>query len=384
MKWNILFFLFGINLCSLHSDESVFINTHGYINNVIYESLGLKITGTVWTTSDTDLIDTVKVYYLNKEKTFSIKVPSNSEQFNLRINLNDKELKLVKNKLITVVPYSSGKSGYPVYFIYDPRTPLPKQSEFEVMRGGALLGTGPEFLGVLVRCGLKKHHHVLDIGCAQGRTAYPIAFYLDSFGEYEGIDIIPSLIQEAKEFFRGWTPGVHFKLVDIYHPEHNPLGMMEMPTCRFPYGTLEFDYILLSTEFTHRPPDILKHYLKEIRRVGRQGSTCMASVYLINEESQNLIDQGKSSIKFLFPHGDCVLDNENPSEAIIGYHQTQLLEWLTENGFIFEKIHYGSWCGRDSDSISYPDIIIFKRNDELTEADIAIPREEQGEEEEAV
>src|SRR5579859_3324656 len=53
-------------------------------------------------------------------------------------------------------------------------------------------------LGLLVRFGLRPHHHVLEIGSGVGTVTELIADALDSAGSVTGIDISPKSIEIAR------------------------------------------------------------------------------------------------------------------------------------------------------------------------------------------
>ena len=221
---------------------------------------------------------------------------------------------------------------------------------------------GNEFLSYFLELGnLKPHHKVLDIGCGIGRMAIPLVDYLSKEGEYYGFDIVKKGIDWCQKNISGKYPNFHFEHSDIYNKSYNPAGVDISSNYTFRYPNDFFDFTFLTSVFTHMLNEDMEQYLKEINRVMKPGAYCLITYFLINEESQRLINEKKSSQKLIHRLDDntFVLDREVPEYAI-GFNESWLMKLFSLNSFNITSIYYGSWCGRKN-YLSYQDIVILQK-----------------------
>jgi hypothetical protein len=109
-------------------------------------------------------------------------------------------------------------------------------------------------------------------------------------------------------------------------------------------------------------PADLENYLKEISRVLRKGGNCFITMFLLNDESQSLIQQGSSAQNFIYKLEGCVTTDPKNPEAALAFDETRVRELFAGSGLsIREPIHYGAWCGR-KEHLSYQDIVIAKKD----------------------
>ena len=114
---------------------------------------------------------------------------------------------------------------------------------------------------------LKPDDTVLDVGCGPGRMALALAPYLEEKGRYEGFDIKPKDIAWCKrEIEPRWSKS-KFQLVDIKNEHYNPNGTISADKFKFPYKDNTFDFVFLTSVFTHLLPADLSNYLREVSRV---------------------------------------------------------------------------------------------------------------------
>ena len=153
--------------------------------------------------------------------------------------------------------------------------------------------TGDEFLGHFIGLGgLQPSEAVLDVGCGIGRMALPLTGYLSQAGRYDGFDIVRANVGWCRRAITPRFPNFRFRHADVFNREYNPLGKLRGRDYRFPYPDRSFDFAVLTSVFTHLLPDEVAHYLAELGRVLRPGGRCLATVYLLNEESSRLVDAG--------------------------------------------------------------------------------------------
>jgi len=218
-----------------------------------------------------------------------------------------------------------------------------------------------EFLNYFVQlAGVKPNYRMLDIGCGIGVVAARLARFLSSEGSYEGFDIVGTGIEWANANIQRRFPNFCFRHVDIFNKHYNPKGTLESDNFVFPYEAANFDFVFLKSVFTHMRPAGVQQYFREIRRVLKPSGCCLATVFLLNEESAGLIGSGQSSLDIRHDMGGyAVLDRRFPETAVAlperDFEQWYGLVGLARAG----PVHYGSWCGRTS-HLSYQDIIVLR------------------------
>lgn len=218
---------------------------------------------------------------------------------------------------------------------------------------------GKGFLRYFIELGdLKPNERVLDVGCGIGRMAIPLTKYLHKRGSYEGFDIIPVGINWCRKKISLKYPNFHFQLADAFNKMYNPKGKYNASEYKFPYENESFDFVFLISVFTHILPQDMENYFCEITRVLKRNGRCLITLFLLNKESLQLINTGKSALDFKYKFGKYrTIDTNIPEEAVC-YDEAFVLALYEKYGLkIKRSIYYGSWCGR-SNFLSYQDIII--------------------------
>jgi ubiquinone/menaquinone biosynthesis C-methylase UbiE len=224
---------------------------------------------------------------------------------------------------------------------------------------GDYKAVGVEFRNLFTRYGgLKPDDRVLDVGCGIGRMAGPLTEYLTGRGEYVGFDIVKEGVEWCQSHITPRYPNFHFYHSNVRNKFYNPDGVYEASSYRFPQDDGSFDFVFLTSVFTHMFPADLENYLKEISRVLKKRGNCFISMFLLNEESQQLLQQGRSDQNFIYKQEGYVTANlENP-EASLALEETYMRNLFSRLDLSVEQpIHYGSWCGR-KEFLSYQDLVI--------------------------
>jgi SAM-dependent methyltransferase len=208
--------------------------------------------------------------------------------------------------------------------------------------------------------GLRPDHSFLDIGCGIGRIALPLASYLLPSTPYAGFDIVPEFIDWCRENISGRHPNFRFELVDIANSEYNRGGQFDAASFRFAYPDDTFAFAYAGSVFTHLLPPGASNYIRETARVLQPGGTLVATFFLLNDESERLIDSGQAHMP-LRAAGDGfrMLDAGNP-EADVGLDEAQIQDVFGAAGLEIQAIRYGSWCGR-TDGFTYQDLVVARK-----------------------
>jgi SAM-dependent methyltransferase len=239
------------------------------------------------------------------------------------------------------------------------RDSLTPPRSLKFVGGGDFQQIGLEFRRYFIDLAdLKPDECILDVGCGVGRLAVPLTSYLSPKGRYQGFDIVKKGIQWCEREISSRFENFSFQHLDVYNANYNRRGRIRAQDLVFPFRDGTFDFVFLTSVFTHMLPADLKNYLGEISRVLKKDGRCLLTFFLLNDESESLIAQGFSGLDFHFQQdGFRTIDRTNP-EAAIAYKEAFIKELLAQHGFrIAPPIRYGSWCKRTS-FLSFQDLIV--------------------------
>jgi SAM-dependent methyltransferase len=222
---------------------------------------------------------------------------------------------------------------------------------------------GENYLNFFIEyCGLKPEHRVLDIGCGIGRIAIPLTKYLNNNGSYEGFDIVKKGIDWCNKHIKRAFPNFNFLHIDLKNDLYNLKTNHAAKNFIFPYKTNEFDLIILTSVFTHMIPDDVENYLKEINKVMKVGGKCLATFFILNDSSRELM-KSHDGLNFKYKYGNYSLLDKNVKEANVAYNEEYLFKVIKQNNLIVEKSMYGFWPGRPrNESLDFQDILILSKN----------------------
>lgn len=223
--------------------------------------------------------------------------------------------------------------------------------------------TGREFLDLFIRLAkLQPHEQILEIGCGCGRMALPLTTYLNSEGSYVGMDITQKPIDWCQHNITPRYPNFNFFHIDLYNKRYNKQSQNLAKDYKFPFQKESFDFIFLTSVFTHLLADDTENYLSEIARLLRADGRALLTFFLLNQTQQILAEQGQNDIDFKYGSGFYRLRNEAIPESAVAYDEVYLSNLITKVGLeIISPIHYGDWSGRTG-GLSYQDILLVRHN----------------------
>lgn len=228
--------------------------------------------------------------------------------------------------------------------------------------GGRFHEDGEEFFRYFRDlAGLQPTDRVLDIGCGVGRMAVRLAPYLTG-GSYEGFDIRADVIEWCQQNITPRYPNMRFAFVDLANGFYNTTGATHSAAFRFPYPPESFDFVLLTSVFTHMLPADFERYLAEIAAALKPGGTCFCTYFLITEESLALMRSGLAGLfNFQFRGEGYRTLSPTAPEAALAYDESWVRERYRAHGLaVVDPIRYGHWCGRQ-DGLSLQDIVIARK-----------------------
>ncbi len=220
------------------------------------------------------------------------------------------------------------------------------------------VAVGEEFFRYFIDlCELKPDDRVLDVGSGTGRMARPLTRYLKG-GSYEGIDIVARSVQWCQRTYASRYPNFRFHFADIYNKVYNPDGKHKASEYRLPFETSSFDFVFLTSVFTHMLPQDMEHYLSEVVRVLKPSNRCLITYFLINAAAWKLINEGASYHSFKYELPGCRTEFGDTPEAVVAYDESTVRGLYAKYRLnITEPVLYGTWCKR-KDGLSWQDMII--------------------------
>ncbi len=229
--------------------------------------------------------------------------------------------------------------------------------------GSDFLETGEEFLRLFIQLGgLRPDEHVLEIGCGSGRMAIPLTTYLLPEGSYVGMDVTLPAILWCQRHIAARYPNFSFLHADLYNKRYNPQGRHRAEEYLFPFKDRGFDFIFLTSVFTHLLPQAVSHYLQEIHRMLTEGGRAFLTFFLLNAEQRHLAHDGRNDIDFCYGEGVYRMRDIEVPESAVAYEEEYILDLLARYGLrLMPPVHYGRWSGRQ-DGLSYQDILIVQRS----------------------
>lgn len=228
--------------------------------------------------------------------------------------------------------------------------------------GSDFEATGREFLGHFRElCHLQPTERILEIGCGSGRMAMPLTQYITPPGSYDGIEVVKPQVVWCQRHITPHHPHFRFHHADLYNKRYNPQASQLAQDYRVPFTDASFDFIFLTSVFTHLLPDDMDHYLSEIARLLTPSGRLLATFFLLNDSQQKRANLGLNVINFQFDRGPYRIRDEAVPESAVAYQEDYLFQRLRHYSFITsQSIYYGSWSGRRQ-ARSFQDILILHR-----------------------
>ena len=221
---------------------------------------------------------------------------------------------------------------------------------------GDFRAVGDELRDLLVRFGLKPNDRVLDIGSGVGRVAIPLTRYLNAGGTYDGFDIVRRGVAWCRRHITPRFPNFRFHHVKVRSSEYGERGTSASGFC-FAFEDSSFDFSFATSLFTHLVLAETRQYLRESARVLASGGLLLATFFLLNDHSREVLPRLDWHYRFPVDLPPLRLaDADNPAVGV-AIDEAVLIDLIREAGFASYEIHYGQWAARPG-GVTFQDLVL--------------------------
>ena len=235
----------------------------------------------------------------------------------------------------------------------DPELP-PLRLRFVGM--GDFRAVGDELKALLIRFGLRSSDRVLDIGSGVGRVAIPLTHFLDARGSYDGFDVVRRFVVWCQRHITPKHANFRFHHADVQSSEYREKGLAATEF-RFPFDDASFDFAFATSLFTHLVFAETRRYLGESARVLAPGGRLIATFFLLNDHSREVLPRLDWHYRFPNEDGPVRLANAANPAAGVAIDEDALVQLVRDAGFARYEIHYGKWAGR-ADGATFQDVVV--------------------------
>jgi ubiquinone/menaquinone biosynthesis C-methylase UbiE len=209
--------------------------------------------------------------------------------------------------------------------------------------------------------GLTPASHVLDVGCGIGRLAVPLTQYITS-GTYNGFDVVPDGIEWCKRKITPLYPNFTFTYIPLRNDLYNLDTINKAEQFIFPYTDNTFDLVVLTSVFTHMQYNEVLNYLQQISRVLKPGGRCLATFFIIDESTREMISQRRDVMQFDYEYDTYFLHDNKVKDANIAFKQDALTGMISKAGLRIQTLGKGWWRGTDREqSFNFQDVLILEK-----------------------
>lgn len=227
---------------------------------------------------------------------------------------------------------------------------------------GDFIKSGKMLMDLCVQySGLKPDGAILDVGCGIGRLAVPLTAYLTNQGRYEGFDVVQDGVNWCKKNISNKYPNFTFTYTPLRNDLYNLSTEQQAQSFVFPYPNNSFDAVVLTSVFTHMQYAEVQHYLKEIKRVLKPEGKCLATFFIMNENTLAQIKGKPHVMQFDYEYDTHYLHDDKVKDANIAFKQEALLHMVNEAQLKITFMNQGWWKGTaKEDSLNFQDVVVLE------------------------
>jgi len=213
---------------------------------------------------------------------------------------------------------------------------------------------------------LRPGDSILDVGCGCGRIAAALTQYIDRESRYVGIDIVPGLIDFARDFITPRYPSFQFLLLNesnkTYDSWRRQDGEMGIATLAEAVSAQSIDLAISVSLFTHLDYAPALAMLTSIHRVLKDDGRVFMTVFVLDMAARGGIEGGRSvfSFKQRTPTGKLAAEKSDDPTFAVAYDGGALDELIDSTGFQLERRVRGYWSSGEP-AETFQDALILRK-----------------------
>jgi SAM-dependent methyltransferase len=208
---------------------------------------------------------------------------------------------------------------------------------------------------------------ILDVGCGCGRIAAALTQYVDQKSHYVGIDIVPGLIDFARNFITPRYPSFEFLLLnqgstsyDSWRQKGAETGIATL-TEAVPAESI--DLAISVSLFTHLDYPAALEMLTSIHQVLKNDGRVFMTVFVLDAIARDSIEAGRTpfSFKQRTPGGKLFAERSDDPTFAVAYNDALLDELVSSAGFQIDRRVRGYWSiGGIGET--FQDVLVLKKS----------------------
>jgi SAM-dependent methyltransferase len=190
---------------------------------------------------------------------------------------------------------------------------------------------------------------ILDVGCGCGRIATALTQYVDGKGRYVGIDIVPGLIDFARNFITPRYPHFKFLLLnesnssyEWWRQREGEIGIAKLTEG---VSAQSIDLAISVSLFTHLDYAFALEMLTSIHQVLKNDGRVFVTVFVLDATALDGIEGGRApfSFKHRTPSGRLYAERSDDPTFAVAYNNNLLDELIRSAGFQLGQRVRGYW-----------------------------------------
>src|SRR2546423_1156905 len=237
----------------------------------------------------------------------------------------------------------------------------------DVIGGGDPERVASEIVSVLSSyTDLASKHSILDVGCGCGRIATALTQCVGRDADYVGVDIVPGLLDFAKNFISPRYPRFKFLLLDegnltydAWRPKGSIADLQKLSDAR-PEGSV--DLAISVSLFTHLDEGAAREILNTIGRLLATDGLAFITFFVVDDEAREGMARGTTGFQFAYrtPSGELFAEKiEDPTYAV-GYSLERLDKMVRSSGLRREDWIRGYWSQGNSGE-TFQDAVMLRK-----------------------
>lgn len=214
---------------------------------------------------------------------------------------------------------------------------------------------------------LNAGESILDVGCGCGRIAAALTQYIDQKSPYIGIDIVPRLIDFAKNFITPRYPSFQFVLLnqsnstyDAWRQKDAETGIAKLAEA---VAAQSIDLAISVSLFTHLDFAPALAMLTSIRDALKINGRVFITIFVLDAGAMDGIQSGQAA--FSFKHrtltGKLYAERSDDPTFAVAYDDALLDELISSAGFQIERRVRGYWSIPGTGE-TFQDVLVLKKS----------------------